>query len=120
MPSRLCRACTAVATDGRITALQFPPSPSSTSSAPGVFARATLARYPNANAELDLFPAGYITDKKAQSWLPPTYRGEVCNPKQQCGTSVNLSFPAPREEWHGMYQVSDFINVLAIAPALCH
>ena len=25
--------------------------------------RATLARYPDANAEIDLFPIGYITDK---------------------------------------------------------
>ena len=32
-------------------------------------ARATLARYPNANPELDLFPAGYVMDKT--EWLPP-------------------------------------------------
>jgi len=30
--------------------------------------RATLARYPNANPELDLFPVGYITEG---TWLPP-------------------------------------------------
>jgi len=31
--------------------------------------RATLARYPNANPELDIFPKGYIS--QAKSWLPP-------------------------------------------------
>ena len=112
----------------------------------GVFARATLARHPNANAELDLFPDGYITAKSAQvrkphqvgpevgptsafysciprgmhgptctfwanmtpfslqSWLPPKFQGEVCSPKYQCGKSVNLTLPAPKDEWHGMYQ----------------
>lgn len=86
--------------DVSMTALQFP-----TPGAAGVvFSRAILSRYPNANPELDLFPKGYITDKKAQSWSPPTFDGQVCNPKYQCGKSVNLSFPAPREEWHGMYQ----------------
>ena len=33
--------------------------------------RATLARFPNANPELDLFPAGYIADKTA--WMTPEY-----------------------------------------------
>lgn len=32
-------------------------------------ARATLARYPNSNPELDLFPAGYVTGGGV--WLPP-------------------------------------------------
>ena len=36
----------------------------------GVFARATLARHPNANAELDLFPDEYITAKSAQVRKP--------------------------------------------------
>ena len=64
--------------------------------------RATLARYPNANPELDLFPTGYVTLKT--EWLPPKYKGEVCNPHHQCGTSVNYTIKTPREEWHGMYQ----------------
>ena len=34
--------------------------------------RATLARFPNANPELDLFPAGYIADKTA--WMTPEYK----------------------------------------------
>ena len=32
--------------------------------------RATLARFPNANPELDIFPVGYVS--KAAAWLPPT------------------------------------------------
>ena len=31
--------------------------------------RATLARYPNSNPEVDLFPTGYILN--GGSWLPP-------------------------------------------------
>eukprot|EP01046_Picozoa_sp_COSAG06_P072252 COSAG06_NODE_21058_length_771_cov_0.723214_1_plen_182_part_10 len=109
-------------------ALQFPPPPSHRSPATasgddhggissgsggdgsgggggGVWSRATLARYPNANAELDLFPLGYITAKNSQAWLPPKGPDEeVCNPHYQCGKSVNLTFPAPKSEWHGMYQ----------------
>ena len=66
--------------------------------------RATLARYPNANVETDLFPKGYITEKTA--WSPPEYRGVPCDPRQQCGKSLNLTWAAPAEEWHGMYQVA--------------
>eukprot|EP00054_Salpingoeca_dolichothecata_P029630 m.234239 g.234239 ORF g.234239 m.234239 type:complete len:949 (-) comp26517_c0_seq1:30-2876(-) len=69
-------------------------------------ARATLARYPNANPELDLFPVGYIREKT--TWLPPIYppyssSGQVCDPKDQCGKSVNLTV-AVTDAWHGMYQ----------------
>ena len=38
--------------------------------------RATLARYPNANPEIDIFPKGYIGSAKA--WLPPV-PGPVAN-----------------------------------------
>ena len=38
--------------------------------------RATLARYPNANAELELFPAGYIGAKT--TWTPPTLHAGEC------------------------------------------
>ena len=38
--------------------------------------RATLARYPNANPELDIFPKGYISNVK--QWLPPV-PGPVSN-----------------------------------------
>eukprot|EP01065_Artemidia_motanka_P009904 TRINITY_DN1513_c0_g1_i3.p1 TRINITY_DN1513_c0_g1~~TRINITY_DN1513_c0_g1_i3.p1 ORF type:complete len:935 (+),score=335.66 TRINITY_DN1513_c0_g1_i3:85-2889(+) len=64
-------------------------------------ARVTLARYPNANPELDLFPKGYITE--TTTWGPPEYNGAVCNPNMQCGKSVNLTIPAT-DAWHGMYQ----------------
>ncbi len=104
-----------------MSALQFPPSYRSPAASDddhggingvngsgdggGVWSRATLARYPNANPELDLFPLGYITAKNSQAWLPPKGPdGEVCNPHYQCGKSVNLTFPAPKSEWHGMYQ----------------
>ena len=65
--------------------------------------RATLARYPNANPELDLFPKGYIT---AQStWTPPTYHGKTCDPDRQCGVSKNVTIPVDAsKEWHGMFQ----------------
>lgn len=84
-------------------ALQFPTGDAAAVQS-GVFSRATLARFPNANAELDLFPKGYITSKNTQQWLAPEFRGKVCDPKRQCGESVNLTRPAPRDEWHGMYQ----------------
>ena len=70
--------------------------------------RATRARFPNANPELDLFPKGYILDKTR--WLPPVYppyntiASQPCDPRRQCGVSTNLSIPAPPSEWHGMYQ----------------
>eukprot|EP00035_Acanthoeca_spectabilis_P013153 m.239199 g.239199 ORF g.239199 m.239199 type:complete len:861 (-) comp15817_c0_seq1:1074-3656(-) len=70
--------------------------------APSARSRATLARYPNANPELDLFPVGYVTAKT--QWRPPLYRGEPCDPKTQCGTSVNVTHVTPDSEWHGMYQ----------------
>ena len=79
-----------------MAALQFPAASGKTG---GVFARATLARHPNANPELDLFPEGYITAKNAQSWLPPKFNSEVCNPRYQCGKSVNLTC-APRPPPH--------------------
>ena len=83
--------------------------------------RATLARFPNANAELDLFPAGYITEGTV--WGAPTYppydvpTSTPCDPNQLCGKSVNVTIPVAVEmtksvdpptvisgEWHGMYQ----------------
>jgi hypothetical protein len=68
--------------------------------------RATLARYPNANAELDLFPAGYITAQTA--WAPPQFHGETCDSNQQCGVSKNVTIPVDAsKEWHGMFQVRD-------------
>ena len=63
--------------------------------------RATLARYPNANPEIDLFPAGYITATTA--WSPPEYNGQVCNPHMQCGISANVTVEVT-DVWHGMYQ----------------
>ena len=63
--------------------------------------RATLARYPNANPELDLFPAGYISD--ATAWMPPEYHGAVCDPQRQCGVSQNHT-KAVDDSWHGMFQ----------------
>ena len=63
--------------------------------------RATLARYPNANAELDLFPKGYIL--QSEEWLPPMYHGHLCDPQMQCGVSVNVTIPVT-DAWHGMYQ----------------
>eukprot|EP00041_Stephanoeca_diplocostata_P024838 m.639093 g.639093 ORF g.639093 m.639093 type:complete len:968 (-) comp22611_c1_seq2:259-3162(-) len=64
--------------------------------------RATRARFPNANPELDLFPAGYITEKV--DWTLPTFDGVTCDSSKQCGKSVNLTFATPPSEWHGMYQ----------------
>ena len=70
--------------------------------------RATRARYPNANPELDLFPTGYIHEKT--SWLPPVYPpysvpgSARCNSRTLCGPSANVTITAPPEEWHGMYQ----------------
>ena len=64
--------------------------------------RVTLARYPNANPELDLFPIGYITSDT--SWTPPVNQnGETCDPNLQCGTSENITIPAT-DAWHGMFQ----------------
>jgi hypothetical protein len=64
--------------------------------------RVTLARYPNANPELDLFPIGYITSET--SWKPPVNEnGEICDPNLQCGVSENITLPAT-DAWHGMYQ----------------
>ena len=39
---------------------------------------------------------GYVTDKAAQSWLPPKYHGQACDSRHQCGQSVNMTLPAPR------------------------
>jgi hypothetical protein len=63
--------------------------------------RATLARFPNANAELDIFPDGYISD--GTDWLPPEHDGQVCDPARQCGVSVNHTI-ATTDAWHGMFQ----------------
>ncbi len=60
--------------------------------------RATLARYPDANPELDIFPLGYIDADTA--WLPPKYRGKVCNPDVLCGESENKTI-AVDDAWHG-------------------
>ena len=63
--------------------------------------RATLARFPNANPELDLFPTGYVTDKTG--WMTPEHDGIACNSsRKECGKSVDVHLPAPRDEWHGM------------------
>lgn len=74
-----------------VTALQY--------GNPMARSRATLARFPNANPELDLFPIGYVTAKT--NWRPPLYRGEPCNPRDQCGQSVNVTYVTPESEWHG-------------------
>ena len=63
--------------------------------------RATLARYPNANPELDTFPLGYVMD--ATIWLPPKYHGKVCDPNVLCGKSENHTI-AVSDAWHGMFQ----------------
>ena len=63
--------------------------------------RATLARFPNANPERDLFPVGYVT--KATTWSPPLDHGKICNPNMQCGVSENVTTPV-NDAWHGMYQ----------------
>jgi hypothetical protein len=63
--------------------------------------RATLARYPNANPELDLFPAGYISAKT--SWAKPQYHGVDCVDDMQCGVSKNITIDTS-DAWHGMYQ----------------
>jgi hypothetical protein len=63
--------------------------------------RGILARFPNSNPEIDLFPKGYITDKL--QWRPPLYRGEECNERMQCGQSVNVTYVTPETEWHGAF-----------------
>ena len=60
--------------------------------------RATLARYPDANPERDLFPIGYITAKT--QWQAPEYHGVACNPKDLCGKSINLTYTTPESEWY--------------------
>ncbi len=67
-------------------------------------ARATLARYPNANPERDLFPDGYIT-AGGGSWAAPIdiKTGAICDPAELCGQSENLTVPVS-DAWHGMYQ----------------
>jgi len=63
--------------------------------------RATVARYPNANPELDIFPLGYIEETE---WLPPEdANGEVCDVNLQCGVSKNITIPVD-DAWHGMFQ----------------
>jgi hypothetical protein len=76
--------------------------------------RVTRARYPNANAETDLFPAGYIQASDpgdGSEWRKPTYPpyhqkdSRVCDPHMQCGVSENVTTPVDAStEWHGMYQ----------------
>lgn len=67
--------------------------------------RYTLARYPNANAELDLFPAGHIIDKTGTAWMTPRYNGTRCTSDgQECGQAKDVIWSAPQDEWHGMYQ----------------
>ena len=63
--------------------------------------RATLARFPNANPELDLFPAGYITEQT--TWAKPQYHGVECDDHTQCGKSKNVTIPC-YDAWHGMFQ----------------
>eukprot|EP00756_Hemistasia_phaeocysticola_P045314 Hpha_TRINITY_DN19072_c0_g1::TRINITY_DN19072_c0_g1_i1::g.138383::m.138383 len=63
--------------------------------------RVTLARYPNANPELTLFPKGYVTNFTA--WGLPKYEGTVCEQGKQCGVSQNLTIPQS-VAWKGMYQ----------------
>jgi hypothetical protein len=71
--------------------------------------RATRARYPNANPEVDLFPKGYIT--KPTHWVAPVYppnnpASKTCNNSDAtlCGPSKTLTIPVDGKEWHGMYQ----------------
>ena len=71
--------------------------------------RATRARYPNANPEIDLFPKGYVTDET--DWAPPVYppyntpeSRQVCKDSELCGPSKTLTIPVQGSEWHGMYQ----------------
>jgi len=63
--------------------------------------RVSIARYPNANPELDLFPKGYIMEKT--NWKKPEFHGEVCDPNTLCGKSKNVTI-AVTDAWHGMYQ----------------
>ena len=57
--------------------------------------RATLARFPNANSELDLFPVGYITEA---TWLPPTPGENISD------VTINTALPAGVEDGGaGMY-----------------
>eukprot|EP00931_Biecheleriopsis_adriatica_P028735 TRINITY_DN17128_c0_g1_i4.p1 TRINITY_DN17128_c0_g1~~TRINITY_DN17128_c0_g1_i4.p1 ORF type:complete len:907 (+),score=123.99 TRINITY_DN17128_c0_g1_i4:215-2722(+) len=63
--------------------------------------RATLARFPNANPELDMFPVGYVTANT--EWMKPAYHGQQCDPSKQCGFSDTEVIPAT-DAWHGMYQ----------------
>lgn len=46
--------------------------------------RATLARYPNANAEIDLFPTGYVLSG-GETWLPPASAGRSATPTSSAG-----------------------------------
>jgi hypothetical protein len=69
--------------------------------------RATRARFPNGNAELDLFPSGYIAEHT--EWLVPVYPpynladSRPCDPNAPCGRPADVSIPAPAGEWHGEY-----------------
>ena len=74
-------------------------------------ARMTRARFPNANPELDLFPAGYIpvapkgaAAATATAWMAPRYNGTECTDRAECGKAADVKQPAPASEWHGMYQ----------------
>ena len=66
---------------------------------------------------LDLFPLGYISE--TTDWLPPEYRGAVCDPNQQCGVSENRTTPVT-DAWHGMFQncIAAATRTLIFPPAL--
>lgn len=84
----------------------------------GSITRGILARFPNANPEIDLFPTGYVM-AKAQ-WRPPLYRGMACNPRTQCGTSVNVTYATPDSEWHGVYRPAFFVpTALFLLAVMC-
>ena len=67
-------------------------------------ARATRARYPNANPELDLFPKGYVTAKT--NWLAPVYppnnpESKVCKDPVRNSTSCQPQHLAPEPALRG-------------------
>lgn len=84
--------------------------------------RATRARFPNANPEIDLFPKGYVTTKT--TWLAPVYppnnpESKMCKDPDStlCGPSKTLTIPVDGKEWHGMYQVQSSLFLLALSTA---
>lgn len=85
--------------------------------------RATRARFPNANPEIDLFPKGYVTAKT--TWLAPVYppnspESKPCKDPDGtlCGPSKTLTIPVDGKEWHGMYQVALLSPPLPVLPAV--